>query len=103
MAYNGIMVLREVVWVTFEGPVPFSPWFPGQTGLPSPRRTCHDAPMAKLKRLLDLYRFPGFVPRPKVRGIFGDPRARDPSSLSRTGCRTWSFASFLAPQAARFM
>ena len=31
--------------------------------------------MAKLKRLLDIYRFPGFVPRPKVRGIFGDPRA----------------------------
>ena len=29
--------------------------------------------MAKLKRLLDIYRFPGFVPRPKVRGIFGDP------------------------------
>jgi hypothetical protein len=31
--------------------------------------------MAKLKRLLDIYRFPGFSPRPKVRGIFGDPRA----------------------------
>jgi hypothetical protein len=31
--------------------------------------------MAKLKRLVDIYRFPGFVPRPKVRGIFGDPRA----------------------------
>jgi hypothetical protein len=31
--------------------------------------------MAKLKRLLDIYRFPGFVPRPKVRGIFGDPLA----------------------------
>jgi hypothetical protein len=31
--------------------------------------------MAKLKRLRDIYRFPGFVPRPKVRGIFGDPRA----------------------------
>ena len=31
--------------------------------------------MAKLKRLLDIYRFPGFVPRPKLRGIFGDPAA----------------------------
>jgi len=31
--------------------------------------------MAKLKRLQDIYRFPGFVPRLKVRGIFGDPYA----------------------------
>jgi len=31
--------------------------------------------MAKLKRLLDIYRFPGFVPQTKVRGIFGDPLA----------------------------
>jgi len=31
--------------------------------------------MAKRKRLLDIYRFPGFVPRPRVRGIFGDPLA----------------------------
>lgn len=31
--------------------------------------------MAKLKRLLDIYRFAGFVPRPKVRGVFGDPLA----------------------------
>jgi hypothetical protein len=31
--------------------------------------------MAKLKRLLDIYRFPGFVPRPKIRGLFGDPGA----------------------------
>jgi hypothetical protein len=31
--------------------------------------------MAKPKRLLDIYRFPGFVPCPVVRGIFGDPRA----------------------------
>jgi len=28
--------------------------------------------MAKLKRLLDMYRFPGFVPQFKVRGLFGD-------------------------------
>ena len=31
--------------------------------------------MAKIKRLLDIYRFPGFVPLPRVRGIFGDPLA----------------------------
>jgi len=31
--------------------------------------------MAKLKRLLDIYRFPGFVPQLKLRGIFGDPLA----------------------------
>src|SRR5436305_1482336 len=30
--------------------------------------------MAKFKRLHDLYRFPGFVPHPRVRGVFGDPR-----------------------------
>jgi len=30
--------------------------------------------MAKLKQLLDLYRFPGFVPRATIRGIFGQPR-----------------------------
>jgi hypothetical protein len=29
--------------------------------------------MAKFKQLYDLYRFPGFVPHPHVRGIFGDP------------------------------
>ena len=31
--------------------------------------------MGKLKRLQDVYRFPGFVPLAEVRGIFGDPRA----------------------------
>jgi hypothetical protein len=31
--------------------------------------------MAKYKKLLDLYRFPGFVPHPRVQGVFGDPRA----------------------------
>jgi hypothetical protein len=31
--------------------------------------------MAKFKQLHDLYRFPGFVPRPRVRGVFGDPLA----------------------------
>jgi hypothetical protein len=31
--------------------------------------------MAKFKLLQDLYRFPGFVPLPGLRGVFGDPRA----------------------------
>jgi hypothetical protein len=31
--------------------------------------------MAKFKLLQDLYRFPGFVPLPKVRGVFGDRMA----------------------------
>jgi hypothetical protein len=31
--------------------------------------------MAKFKQLYDLYRFPGFVPQPRIRGVFGDPRA----------------------------
>jgi hypothetical protein len=31
--------------------------------------------MAKLKRLQDIYRFPGFTPTAKVRGVFGDPWA----------------------------
>jgi hypothetical protein len=31
--------------------------------------------MAKFNLLHDLYRFPGFVPLPKVRGVFGDPLA----------------------------
>jgi len=31
--------------------------------------------MKKLRRLQDEYRFPGFVPLARVKGIFGDPRA----------------------------
>ncbi len=31
--------------------------------------------MGKLKRLQDVYRFPGFVPQAGVRGVFGDPWA----------------------------
>jgi hypothetical protein len=31
--------------------------------------------MANFHRLRDLYRFPGFVPRDRIRGLFGDPRA----------------------------
>lgn len=32
--------------------------------------------MKKLKRLLDSYCFPGFHPLSKLKGIFGDPKAR---------------------------
>jgi hypothetical protein len=31
--------------------------------------------MGKLKRLQDVYRFPGFLPMAEVRGLFGDPLA----------------------------
>jgi hypothetical protein len=31
--------------------------------------------MANFTRLRDLYRFPGFVPLDRIRGVFGDPRA----------------------------
>jgi hypothetical protein len=31
--------------------------------------------MGQLKRLQDIYKFPGFSPSAEVRGIFGDPRA----------------------------
>ncbi len=49
--------------------------FCGRDALPSLPETCHDERMGKLKRLQDVYRFPGFVPLAEVRGIFGDPRA----------------------------
>ena len=32
--------------------------------------------MRKQRRLLDEYRFPGFRPRAKIQGVFGDPKAR---------------------------
>ena len=31
--------------------------------------------MANFKVLHDLYRFPGFVPLPRIQGLFGDPLA----------------------------
>ncbi len=36
---------------------------------------CHDICMAKIKRLRDIYRFPGFTPYSSLRGVFGDHRA----------------------------
>src|SRR5262249_43329554 len=38
-------------------------------------KSCHVVSMANFKRLPDLYRFPGFVPQARLRGLFGDPRA----------------------------
>ncbi len=32
--------------------------------------------MAKHKQLWDIYRFPGFYPKRKTSGVFGDPQAR---------------------------
>jgi len=32
--------------------------------------------MGRTKRLLDEYQFPGFRPRSKIQGLFGDPKAR---------------------------
>lgn len=32
--------------------------------------------MRKIKRLTDCYKVPGFIPRHKVVGVFGDPKAR---------------------------
>jgi len=32
--------------------------------------------MGKKRRLLDEYQFPGFRPRSKIQGTFGDPKAR---------------------------
>jgi hypothetical protein len=36
----------------------------------------YDLWMDKKRRLLDEYQFPGFRPRSRIKGIFGDPRAR---------------------------
>jgi hypothetical protein len=32
--------------------------------------------MGKNRKLLDEYRFPGFRPMAKIKGVFGDPKAR---------------------------
>jgi len=32
--------------------------------------------MAKIRRLLDEYQFPGFRPRATIKGVFGDSKAR---------------------------
>jgi hypothetical protein len=52
-----------------------TPCFSGETGLPALAKTCHDQRMSKRRRLLDIYRFSGFVPVPTIRSLFGDPLA----------------------------
>ena len=51
--------------------------------------------MAKYKLLQDLYRFPGFVPRATVRGIFGDPLAVVITLQRRRKKRSVAFAARL--------
>jgi hypothetical protein len=89
------LALREVVWVNFDARITFLPCFLGEIGLPARGKTCNDAPMAKLKRLLDIYRFPGFAPRPTVRGIFGDPLAVVVTLARRRKKRAVAFADML--------
>lgn len=38
----------------------------------------------KSKRLLDAYTFPGFRPLNKIRGVFGDPKARVVTLIRRS-------------------
>ncbi len=54
--------------------------------------------MRKLKRLWDLYRFPGFSPEHILSGIFGDPRPRV-IALIRRGKKRYAVpaASLIAP------
>ena len=47
----------------------------GEFLLPLQENSCHALAMAKFNLLSDLYRFPGFVPLPRIRGVFGDPLA----------------------------
>lgn len=44
--------------------------------------------MGTIRRLLEVYRFPGFRPKTKIKGIFGDPRTRAIRLKRRqkTGC-----------------
>jgi len=51
------------------------PGISGKNALPLVGETCHAFAMAKFKLLQDLYRFPGFVPLPRIRGVFGEPAA----------------------------
>ena len=37
---------------------------------------CMATSTKRVRRLWDAYAFPGFRPRPTVRGVFGDPKAR---------------------------
>jgi hypothetical protein len=52
--------------------------------------------MAKIERLLDVYRFPGFVPQAKVSGVFGEPLAVVVTLLRSRKKRVAVFAGKLA-------
>ncbi|MDH5562025.1 MAG: hypothetical protein OEY91_00145 [Nitrospirota bacterium] len=58
--------------------------------------------MPKKRSLLDAYRFPGFRPRARIKGIFGDPQARviRLERRQKNGVRlVWHLArEFLRPQ-----
>jgi len=56
--------------------------------------------METRRRLVDLYRFPGFRPRASVRGVFGDPQARV-VSLERRGKKLFCSAWILHSRAIR--
>ena len=57
----------------------------------------------KRKRLLDAYRFPFFHPLEKIRGLFGDPKARVIALVRRSKNRLqclWPNALWLVRQEA---
>jgi transposase len=67
--------LRVFEWVTFGLGSQGNPVFSKKSALSFRGKSCHAVPMAKFKQLHDLYRFPGFVPQARIRGVFGDPSA----------------------------
>jgi hypothetical protein len=74
ITYN-IMALRVLWWVTSGLGRQRTPVISGENALLLGEKTCHASAMATFKFLHDLYRFPGFVPVPRVRGLFGDSHA----------------------------
>ena len=59
----------------FSASKPKDPMISRESVLPLRGIFCYALAMAKFKLLQDLYRFPGFVPLPRIRGFFGDPAA----------------------------
>jgi len=52
---------------------------------------------AKRRRLRDAYRFPGFRPVERVRGVFGDPHARIVTLIRRSKKRRAAHADEFIP------
>ena len=48
----------------------------------------------RARRLTDAYAFPGFRPRTKVRGVFGDPKARIVTLVRRSKKQSAAFANW---------